>query len=395
MIHELHHAAESIAPELRAVSDFIYRNPETALKEYRAAERLCGLLGEWGYDVQHPLLPEMPTSFRTSWSSGGENLPEIAFFAEYDALPGFGHACGHNLIAVTGLAAFHLSVQYMKKHHIPGNLVLIGSPAEENYSGKVQLEEAHVFDGLDAAIISHPADVTSMDTGALSVARYRVTFHGRASHAGAAPEQGINALDAMLNLFQTISTWRQQLPEASRIHGIITNGGTAVNIIPDLTCAEFYIRAQDVSTEEFMKSRFRTLAEAAAMTTGCTCEVESLGYQTKACLVNQTLSRTYAEYMQELGEEMICCTGKEGRIGTDFGNVSQLMPGFNAKFGICRKKGVALHTEEFREAAGTDYGFAQALKCSAGMASVAIRCFTDGKFLRTALEEFRNNKRPY
>ena len=263
MLTVLSHFISDIEKDVRAVSDFIYQNPEISLQEYKAHAKLTEFFRTLGYPVKSPLIEKLPTSFLAEARFGTGNGLNFAFFAEYDALPGMGHACGHNLIAASGIAAFHAAVQYMKAHYpeFNGRILLIGSPAEEGYSGKVDLENQGVFDDINASVISHPYDRTSMDDGALSVSRYHIYFHGRASHAGLAPEKGINALTSMVELFHNLEKWRQELPESARVHGIITHGGDAANIIPAETSAYIYLRAPELAMTYEMFERLKSLRE--------------------------------------------------------------------------------------------------------------------------------------
>lgn len=383
-----------IEKDLRAVSDFIYMNPEIALHEYKAHAKLTAFLSSLGYTINAPLIEKLPTSFQSEVRFGNGKGLNFAFFAEYDALPGMGHACGHNLIAASGVAAFHFAVQYMRNYHpeFNGRIQLIGSPAEEGYSGKVDLDEQGVFNNINAGVISHPYDRTSMDDGSLSVARYRIYFHGRASHAGLAPEKGINALTSLVEFFQMLGVWRQQLPESARVHGIITNGGDAPNIIPAETSAYIYLRAPELSVTNEMFERLKLLVRAAADVTGCTYDIKREGNFSSPCLVNHPLNEAYRELMTSLGEDVQFANGNEGRISTDFGNVTQRMPGVNVHFGICENGEEApLHTEALKRAAKSDYAFAQAMKCSTVMAAMCVRYFTDDDFRTAVDEDFRNH----
>lgn len=394
MINELYHAIDDIKAQLHDISDFIHTHPELALEEVQAHEKLTSALHDFGHHSVGVIHDDFPTSFLAEEVFGDGTGKVFAFFSEYDALKGIGHACGHNLIAVSGLAAFHLAVTYLRKHHpeFNGKVLLLGTPAEESYSAKSALAKRGCFKNIDASIISHPCDLTSMDPGALSVIHVRVNFHGRASHAGMAPEKGINALTSMVSLFQMIGTWRQQLPEACRVHGIITHGGDAPNVIPDFTSAFIYLRAPDSPTAQAMEERFRAMVDGAAACTGCTAEVILEGNSADACLVNSIFNQAYREGMESFGETVKFATGKEGRISTDYGNVTQLMPGCNVHFGICGKAGVSLHTQELKEAAATDYGFEQAMKCAAVMAQIGIRYLTEESFRTQADAEYQQNK---
>jgi metal-dependent amidase/aminoacylase/carboxypeptidase family protein len=232
-----------------------------------------------------------------------------------------------------------------------------------------------------------------MDDGALSVSRYRIYFHGRASHAGLAPEKGINALTSLVELFHNLEKWRQQLPESARVHGIITHGGDAANIVPAETSAYLYLRAPELSMTYEMFERLKLLTRSAAELTGCTYDIEQEGNATAPCLVNRPLNEAYRELMTSLGEEVRFANGDEGRISTDFGNVSQCVPGVNVHFGICENgEDAPLHTEALKQAAKTDYGFTQAMKCAAAMAAMGVRYLTEPDFRTAVDEDFQRKK---
>ncbi len=365
--------------ELAELSRFLHANPETAMKEFQAAERQTEFLEQRGWQVVRGVAG-LPTAYTAEWKLGSGDGPVFAFFSEYDALH-IGHACGHNLICVSALAAANLAVQKLQNFSTPvnGRIILFGTPGEEQAGGKVIMRNAGLFDGVDAGVISHPYDITSTDDGAYSVIHYELAFHGKSSHAGMAPHLGINALDAMILFFNGIALCRQQLPEGTRVHGIITKGGDVPNVIPAETEAVIYVRADNLEKTELLCRRLHEIAQGAAAQTGCTfdCTVTS-AYE--PCLINPPLNEAYADYLESRGEKVRRAKGTEGRASTDFGNVSRIMPGANLHFGICREAGTPLHCEAFREAAGTDYAFEQAMICGEAMAHIAVRYFTDVTF---------------
>lgn len=377
MMKEYMNLLKEVADSIRTVSDHIYNNPELGFEEFSAVEKQCALLENWGFALTHEVA-DLKTAFRADkkYGTGG---PKFCIISEYDALPGMGHACGHNLICASALAAVYLADKMLSKKEIACELTLMGTPAEEAKGGKVLMVERGVFEGFDACMLAHPYDISSMDDGALSISHCRVIYHGHAAHAALAPEKGVNALDAMLQLFNGVALWRQRLPENSRIHGIITHGGTAPNIIPDYTEANYCIRAGDTQMQKEMDSRFREIAEGAALATGTTMELIT-DSEYKAVIFNMPLNEEYAKGMEEMGDVVRHTTGKEGRISTDFGNVTQLMPGAHVHFGICKNKRVPLHSNEFREAAGSSYAFMQALKAASAMARICVRYCSDKTF---------------
>jgi len=374
--------------KLKTLSAFIHDNPEPGLCEFKAATAQKDLLREWGFAISENAAG-LETAFRAEMPLGNGAGPKFAFFTEYDALKDIGHACGHNLITVCGIAAARIASQELKNAGINGTLVLFGTPGEEQLGGKVTMRAAGLFDDIDAALAAHPFDVSGMDDGTYGVVRLSVKFHGKASHACLAPQLGINALDAMILFFNGIGLWRQQLPEASRVHGIILNGGSAANIIPDETEAFFYLRAPELETMNAMEKRFREIVSGAAVQTGCTFDCDRVSAY-EPCRINQTLNRAFAGAFEALGETVVHSRGDEGRISTDFGDVSQIVPGAHVHFGICtpEEKGMPLHSVAFRDAAAREYGFGQALRCASAMASVCGRFFREDSFRKAVKDEF-------
>lgn len=373
---------------LRDLSEFIYSNPELGLHEFKAASAQKKLLREWGFAVQENT-GGLETAFRAEMSFGTGKGPKFAFFTEYDALRNFGHACGHNLITACGMAAARIACLKLREAGADGTLVLFGSPGEEQCAGKVIMRAAGVFDDIDAALAAHPFDISSMDDGTYGVRDMVVKFHGKASHAGMAPQLGINALDAMILFFNGIGAWRQQMPEATRVHGIITNGGSAANIIPDETSAFFYLRSRRLDEMDLMEKRFREIVAGAALQTGCTFDCDCVSAY-EPCRINQPLNAAFAEAFEASGEPVRHADGSEGRISTDFGDVSQIVPGAHVHFGIClpEEKGMPLHSEAFRTAAGREYGFQQAVKCASAMADVCVKYFSDPAFRDAVKADF-------
>lgn len=376
----------AVQDPLHRLSSTIHDDPELGFHEFHAAAAQQEILKKWGFSLTENIAG-LPTAFRAEKIFGDGNGVSFGIFSEYDALVGLGHACGHNLICVSGLAAGYLAARMLAEENVSGRLSVFGSPGEEQLGGKVRMAASGAFRDLDCALISHPYDVTGTDDGAYSVRRFSVRFHGRASHAGMAPERGINALDALILFFNGIALWRQQLPEHVRVHGIIRKGGEAANIIPAETEAFFYLRAADPAITDGMEERFRAIVAGAALQTGCTCDCERVSAYAPS-RVNLPLNAAYADCWDAMGGPVRRNRGDEGRGSTDFGDVSQLVPGANLHFGICAQPGTALHTEAFREAAATDFAFEQAMKCAAAMAAVCVRFFTDETFRRSVRDAF-------
>ena len=369
---------------IRELADFVYNHPETGFEEHQAATRQVALLRENGFDVTTGI-GGLDTAFKAIY---GHGQPVVAILSEYDALPEIGHACGHNLIMSAALSAGIAVRELMAANpEIPGTVVVVGTPAEESKGGKVMLLRQGIFDDIDFALASHPYPETLADQGALSVSRFTVRFHGKAAHAASSPHQGRNALDAMLLLFNGINCWRQQLPDSSRVHGVITSGGNVPNIIPDYTDAYFYLRALEISTHEEMETRFADIVKGAALMTGTTYELVKQDTPYLPIRINSPLNGFFLTQAPEYGLRP-AGVNRYGMISTDVGNVSQQLPSANWFFKIT-DDGAPLHSEAFKAAAASDFAFEQAMKMGATLASAAWKLLSDATFRDTVAADFR------
>lgn len=376
-----------ITQVLKKIALEIHANPELGFQEFKALELQVGLLKEWGFDVTVPFCG-MATAYKAVSGSRG---PAFCFMSEYDALPGVGHACGHNLIAITALGAGKALADTLKEQNIPGTVIVMGTPGEEGKGGKVAIVNKHALDDVDAVIMAHPGFRTAVWKGCFAVERFDVEYTGKAAHAAGAPEKGINALDAVMLLFHGVNAWREHLPEKTRVHGIVTHGGEAPNIVPEFASASFYLRADSQKQIEVMIQRFKRIAEGAALMTdtGCSIQSKEIGY--KSGLPNEALNSEYFNIAAELGMNPQIPESLS-RASTDFGDVSHAVPGTHVYFGILEKgQDHALHTTEFAEAAKSEYGIKQALKAAEALANVGYRFFTDSALREKVAEDYRNN----
>jgi amidohydrolase len=336
---------DAAGADLEALADRIHANPELAFEERQAAGWLSEFLAARGFAVTRGV-GGLETAFVAEARPAGPGAPTVAFLAEYDALPKIGHACGHNLIAAISVGAALACRELLPAS--AGRVVVLGTPAEEGAGGKVALLEAGVFDEIDAALMIHPWDRTRAWAPALGLISFRATFRGRASHAAGAPHLGVNALDAMILLFNGVALMRQQLKEDARVHGVITKGGDKPNVIPDHTEAEFYVRALDGAYVRELFERVSAIADGAARATGCRVDVASTGYPFEPVRENRTLSDLFRRNADRLGYP----ESAEYYVGgsTDFGNVSQRVPGLHGYLPIA-EPGTSPHTTAFAEAA--------------------------------------------
>jgi amidohydrolase len=372
--------------EILELSHRIHANPETAFEERQAAAWVADAVRRHGYAVEHPA-GRLETAVRGTLSGRGQAVtgsprPRIAVLAEYDALPGLGHGCGHNTMAASGVAAAIGLAAVADR--LPAEIVFLGTPAEERGSGKQYMLDDGLFDAVDAALLFHPSSTTHTECTLLACEDVDVTFSGREAHAAADPWEGLNALDAMVMLLNGIALWRQQLPPDARVHGIILEGGTAANIIPGRTVGRFMIRTASEADFAPMRQRFAALVESAAAATGCRGEVLFSG-GSNTMLHNATLGERFVAQMAAYGIEDAPPDPAPG--SSDMGNVSQVVPSIHPHLAISTPN-VPGHTVEFREAARTDTADDVTLLAGILVAQTAIELALDPALVAAIRQEF-------
>ena len=376
---------------LRELSDALWRNPETAYKEFFAASEAAAFLEKKGFSVIKPYCG-IETAFRCEFDNGPG--PVFAIAAEYDALPEIGHGCGHNLICTAGLAAFLATAQIMKEKEIKGKVILLGTPAEEGGGGKVFMAERGALEGVEGVIMVHPSAKNTPDMGSTANIGFEVIFHGKCAHAAAYPEKGINALDAVNLLFTGVNTYRQYVPEHVRFHGVILEGGTVPNVIPDRARCRFYLRSADEKWTPIIEQRFRDIVKGAELMTGATAEIAPFRPTYRSRKPNKIMNHAYIEAMSAQGAEVFI-PEKAGRGSSDFGNFSQLVPGIHAYFAVAEKSEPTGHSQEFAEAAGKDFAFENAMRAAAAQANVVCRFITDPEFRQAVKDDFKKGSKAY
>lgn len=366
------------------LSHAIHADPEIAFQEVRVSARIADLLRSRGFTVEHGV-GSLPTAIRATFPGGlGADGPRIGVLAEYDALPGVGHGCGHNTMAASGVGAA-LALAAVAPA-IRGTIVFLGTPAEEAGSGKAIMLEEGAFEGVDAALLFHPSDRTHTRVVLLASEDVEVVFRGFESHASADPFLGRNALDAMVSLFTSVGLWRQQLPVGARVHGIITDGGRAANIIPGRTAASFMVRARDQATFERVKARFQDLVRAAALAADCESEVTFSG-ASSAMRDNEVLVRLWSANLAAAG---LADSDPVPELAgsSDMGNVSMALPAIHPCIAIC-DEGTPGHSDAFREAAASPRGDAVTLLAATLVAQTAWDLFRDPSLVEAAWRESR------
>jgi len=371
--------------QLGELSQKIHNNPELAFQEFKAAAWLTEYLEESGFSVERGIC-ELPTAFRGRY---GEGKPAIAVLAEYDALPKMGHACGHNLIATSaagaGVAA-RLAVD-----RFGGSIMVIGTPGEELYGGKAIMAERGAFDSIDAAMIVHPGGKNTAAMYTLACQTLDVEFSGKAAHAAARPEAGINALEAMLQSYNAINSLRQHIRDGARIHGIITDGGEAANVVPAHTAGSFIVRAEDDSYLDELKEKVINCFAGAATASGAKLEYRWGEVRYAAMLNNLALARLFKRNMESLGHNMRLRDASVRMGSTDVGNVSQLVPTIQPMVAIAPAD-VLVHSPQFALAAASEAGLRCLLDAAKAMAMTVVDLLAEPEVFAGVQEDFRKGK---
>ncbi len=382
MNEQITSAIDAASGELIELARRIHAAPEIAFEERRAAEWLTSTLERHGFQVERGT-SDLDTAFRAQ-IAGSDHGPTIAILAEYDALPEIGHACGHNLIC-TGALGAGIGLAAVRGS-LPGRVVVMGTPAEEGGGGKVIMLERGAFQGVDAAMMFHPAGYTLSGRPSLASYRINVKYVGKSAHAAAAPDEGINALDGLIQAFVGVGLLRQQLRDDARIHGIITYGGAAPNIIPDRAEATLTVRATDDAYARELLERVGGIARGAAMASGATLEFSSRkGYD--AIRPNRAMGQVFSLHMEELGFPQDSPPDRPRMGSTDMGDLSQAVPAIHPYVAIGSKDLVG-HTLEFREASLSDRGLAAMIAAAKAMALTAYDLMTQPDLLAEVRREF-------
>ncbi len=373
---------ESRREQLNQLSLKIHDNPETAFQEVRAAAWLTEYLKENGFSVEQGICG-LPTAFRARY---GEGKPAIALLAEYDALPKLGHACGHNLIA-TSAAGAGVAAR-LAADNFGGSILVMGTPGEEMYGGKVFMVKRGAFDDVDAAMMVHPAGLNTATTKFLACQTLEVEFFGKAAHAAARPEAGINALEAMMQSFAAINSLRQHIKDSARIHGIITDGGEAANIVPAHTAGTFIVRAEDDGYLDELKKKVINCFVGAATASGARLEYK-WGEARYATLRNNfTLAKLFRKNLQSLGRRVHLSNPRIGIGSSDIGNVSQVVPSIHPLVAIVPPK-VANHSPQFADAAASEAGTRGLLDAAKALALTVVDLLAGPETFARVKEEFR------
>ena len=375
-------AIDENTEELRKVSDEIWSSPELNFEEHKAHDLLTGFLEKKGFSVERSYTG-IETAFRATFGSG---RPNVCVICEYDALPEIGHACGHNLIAEAGVAAgLGLKAALESSNAPKGRVTIMGTPAEETTGGKINLIQNGVFEDIDVAMMVHPSPHDIIAPSMLALKSLDITYTGKAAHAAAFPWEGVNALDAAVMAYSSISVLRQQMKPSWRVHGVITNGGAKPNIIPEKTSLSYYVRTQYRHELSVLLEKVKACFEAAAKATGCEVEFGEGVPQHDDLVSNETLVRLFGENLEELG----AVAPMKGPTGgsTDMGNVSHTVPSIQPKYFIGSGKETQ-HTREFARESNTPEAHEETLVVGQAMAHTCIDVLTTEGLLEKIRSDF-------
>ena len=377
-----------ITPELKELALNLHANPELGMQEFKACKWQMELLKKYGFQTEDNFC-DIPTAYHAVYK-GTKPGVKIAMLAEYDALPELGHGCGHNLIAMisvgSGIAIKDLVDEFGGEIHV------IGTPAEESAGAKVPMAAKGAFDEFDVAMMAHPSHLDAESFNTLAIQSLRFEFFGKPAHASGAPETGLNALDAMINYFNLVNALRQQTKPDARIHGIITKGGTAVNVIPDYTEALFNIRGNKIVDVKPLSERVKTCAQAAALGTGCRVEISKYDEDFMDTCTNVYLSNLACDQMEQLGHSMLHMGNATMPGSSDLGDVSYHCPAIQLSVGMGAPDGdepYAPHTKEFAAQACKPVALDNAIDFVKGFAMTAEKLMTEPEHLEKIKEEFK------
>ncbi len=374
---------DALSDLLIETSHEIHGHPELCFEERQAHDLLVGILDQAGLDVT-PRAYGVDTAFEARAGTSG---PTVVVCCEYDALPGVGHACGHNVIAAAGLGA-GLAVASLADQ-LGGRVRVLGTPAEEGGGGKILMAEAGAFAGVDAAMMVHPADADLASMTAVTTAFLTVEYHGQAAHAAAYPELGRNALDAAVLGYLNVAALRQHITATDRVHGIFTKAGDARNVVPEHAVSEWMIRTARFDQLDALKARVLAALEAGAAATGCTVEHSWTGRDYADLVVNRPLLELYRRNSAALGRPLAPLESTERAVvgSTDMGNVSHLVPTIHPMVQVA-PAGVPIHSHDFTDHAASAAGDRAVLDGAKAMACTIVDLWTDPDALAQVRQGF-------
>lgn len=376
---------DKIKEKICSMSDHLYENPELGDQEFKSMRLLIDYLKSHQFNIETGIV-NRPTAFRATYK-GKKDGPTIAFLAEYDALPSIGHGCGHNMIGTMSVGAGIILSKIVDK--VGGNVIVLGTPAEETNGAKVAMSEEGIFDDIDVAMILHPAERSYVSGNSLAMDAIQFEYTGKSSHAAASPEKGINALDSVIQLFNGINALREHVPSDVRMHGVISEGGKAANIVPDRAVAQFYIRAGERDQLNEVVEKVTQIANGAALMTGAALEISNYELSYDNMITNEALSNAFTNNLLEIDDHPIE-KSKMSYGSIDMGNVSHVVPAIHPYISLNDPSLVA-HTIEFANQTITKDGHQAISKGILAMANTGYDVLTNKELLTAIQEEFKKN----
>lgn len=374
---------------LTALSLDLHAHPELSMAEHRSAGLLTDVLRRNGFRVETGIAG-LPTAFRAEYGTG---TPRVAYLCEYDALPEIGHGCGHNLIAAGGIGAALALARVLDHTGLGGTVTVIGTPGEEGAGGKILELDRGVFDDVDAALMFHPGDRTLPIRHATAAQKLVVEYHGVAAHAAGSPADGRSALAGLVQLFVAVDAMRQFVPETVRLHGIITHGGTAANVVPEYARGEFQVRDLTRESVTELVSRFRAAAQGTAGATGTTVEITS-GLLYSERKNNHPLAFRVADHLRTAGVEVETPVLRGGTGSSDIGNVSLALPTIHPYLAVL-PRGTATHSREMTRLVATPEAHAATWTMAGALARAGADLLADPAFLAAVRDDFAHRPPDY
>ena len=380
-MYKINEKIDEIFNELKELSEYIYNNPELGNQEFLSSKAHIDFLKKYDFEVEEHFIG-IETAFKAVYDSKKPG-PTIALLDEYDALPGVGHGCGHNMIGTIGTGTGVVISKFLDK--IGGKVFVIGTPAEETNGAKVDMADQGVFDNIDAVLMAHPADKTYVSIESLAIEALEFEFIGKAAHAASDPEKGINALDAVIATFNNINALRQHIKSSARIHGIITEGGVAANIVPEKAIANFYVRATTKKYLDELVEKVKNCARAAALSTGSEINISNYEKSYDDFVSNKAFDKLLLENIIKYDVKQL--EKNRTSLGSiDAGNVSHKCPIIHPMFSISKTPLVA-HTREFALATLTPYAYKQMRSIIGALSQTGIDLITNKELLKKIKDE--------
>lgn len=383
MKKQIEQAVKEIEAELRQMSDHLYAHPELGDAEFESMKLLTDYLKTHQFDIEKGVV-DRPTAFKAVYT-GKKPGPTIAYLAEYDALPGVGHGCGHNLIGTMSVGAGVALSKVVDQ--LGGTVIVFGTPAEETNGAKVDMSKEGLFDDVDVAMMVHPSGESAKSGESLAMDAIQFAYTGKTSHAAATPEKGINALDSVIQLFNGVNALREHVPSDVRMHGVIPEGGEAANVVPGYAVAQFYLRADDRKKLDGIVEKVKGVAQAAAQMTGATLDISNYELSYDNMITNETLSDVFTDNLAAYSSEPIH-EARESYGSIDMGDVSQVVPAIHPYISLGNPDLIA-HTKEFADQTITKIGHDTLTNGALALAGTGYDILTNESLLKSIQAEFQ------